>query len=580
MGDELYPIAVLIDELKDEDVQIRLNSVRRLSTIALALGEERTRSELIPFLSESLDDEDEVLLAVAEELCKFVPLVGGGDYAHTLLAPLEILAQVEETVVRDKAVEALCLVAEAHSAAHLKEHFFPLVQRMGSGDWFAARASACGLFASAYKTADPALQEEMRKLFHQLCQDDTPMVRRSAAGHLGKLASQASPDVVKKDMLQWFQLLVSDEQDSVRLLAVEACMQFSKILPREDVLSLIVPQLQSASKDRSWRVRYVVADKYLELQEAVGADVAKADLIPILSRLLQDQEAEVRTQAILKLPEVAKGCSADDRSAVFSSSIMPHVGELCADGSQHVRVAVASVLMELAPIVGKQHAIDHIVPLFIRLLKDDQSDVRLNVISKLDVLQGIIGVDQVTNVILPEIVLLATDQQWRVRLAIIEQLPMLAKVLGNGPFDSKLTPLCLSWLVDSVYAIRQSTTKHLDDLVQVFGLAWAKKSIIPKIVHMGQERAYIARLTTLFALATLAPHLDADTAAKDVLPVVLKLATDSVPNVRFNAARTLGLIKPQLDNSIFVGKVKPVLEQMTKDGDGDVKFYSEQALSA
>ena len=47
----LYPVAVLIDELKNEDIQLRLNSIRRLSTIAAALGFERTRDELIPFLN-------------------------------------------------------------------------------------------------------------------------------------------------------------------------------------------------------------------------------------------------------------------------------------------------------------------------------------------------------------------------------------------------------------------------------------------------------------------------------------------------------------------------------------------------
>lgn len=50
LGDDLYPIAVLIDELKNEDAQARLNSIARISTIALALGPERTRTELIPFL--------------------------------------------------------------------------------------------------------------------------------------------------------------------------------------------------------------------------------------------------------------------------------------------------------------------------------------------------------------------------------------------------------------------------------------------------------------------------------------------------------------------------------------------------
>jgi serine/threonine-protein phosphatase 2A regulatory subunit A len=45
-----YPIHLLMDELKSEDVVLRLSSIRRLSTIALALKEQRTRDELIPFL--------------------------------------------------------------------------------------------------------------------------------------------------------------------------------------------------------------------------------------------------------------------------------------------------------------------------------------------------------------------------------------------------------------------------------------------------------------------------------------------------------------------------------------------------
>ena len=42
MTDALYPVAILIDELKNEDMNLRLNSIRRLSTIAVALGVERT----------------------------------------------------------------------------------------------------------------------------------------------------------------------------------------------------------------------------------------------------------------------------------------------------------------------------------------------------------------------------------------------------------------------------------------------------------------------------------------------------------------------------------------------------------
>ena len=111
--EQLYPIAVLIDELKSDDVNLRLNAIHRLSTIALALGPERARDELIPFLQDSLDDEDKVLMALAEELSSpFVDYLGGPAYAHLLLGPLENLAAVEETVVREK----VCYCTETYKA--------------------------------------------------------------------------------------------------------------------------------------------------------------------------------------------------------------------------------------------------------------------------------------------------------------------------------------------------------------------------------------------------------------------------------------------------------------------------------
>ena len=120
---DMYTIAVLIEELKTEDTQQRLASIRQLKSIARALGEERTRDELVPFLTDSIDDDDEVLLGLAEELGGLVPLVGGAQWAHCLLSPLETLAAVEETVVREKAVESLCQVGNQMPPDHIAEFF-------------------------------------------------------------------------------------------------------------------------------------------------------------------------------------------------------------------------------------------------------------------------------------------------------------------------------------------------------------------------------------------------------------------------------------------------------------------------
>lgn len=49
-----------------------------------------------------MEDEDEVLVALSEELGGFVEYVGGSQWGHVLLSPLENLAAIEEPVVRDK----------------------------------------------------------------------------------------------------------------------------------------------------------------------------------------------------------------------------------------------------------------------------------------------------------------------------------------------------------------------------------------------------------------------------------------------------------------------------------------------
>lgn len=164
--------------------------------------------------------------------------------------------------------------------------------------------------------------------------------------------------------------------------------------------------------------------------------------------------------------------------------------ELANDSSQFVRAALAGVVMELAPQLGKQATIEHLLPVFLALLKDPFPDVRLNVISKLDQVRAcvwggghrslrscactslhaiavaagsccvggpqaraggaltralppiplpqvnsVIGIDLLAQSLLPAIEELAEDKHWRVRLAILEHIPLLASQLGAEFFQ-------------------------------------------------------------------------------------------------------------------------------------------------
>uniref|UniRef100_A0A1I8H5L7 TOG domain-containing protein n=1 Tax=Macrostomum lignano TaxID=282301 RepID=A0A1I8H5L7_9PLAT len=563
-NEALYPIAVLIDELRNEDVQLRLNSVKKLSTIALALGVERTRTELIPFLTDTIYDEDEVLLTLAEQLGTFIPLVGGDQFAHVLLPPLESLATVEETVVRDKAVESLRKLAASHSPADLEAHFVPLVRRLANGDWFTSRTSACGLFSVCYERVGAAVKQQLRQHFSNLCTDDTPMVRRAAAGKIGELAQVVEPEFVRSELLPMFKQLMADEQDSVRLLAVESAVILARLLGPEDTDKLMMKSLRSAVDDKSWRVRYMVADKLTELQSALGAELTQRYLVEAFQALLKDPEAEVRAVSASKVRDFCVNLEASEaeRTNIALNSILPAVKDLAGDANQHVKSALASVVMGLSPLLGKEHT------------------VRLNIISNLEAVNSVIGIKQLSMSLLPAIVELAEDSKWRVRLAIIQYMPLLASQLGSQFFDEKLNQLCMGWLVDHVFAIREAAVLNLRKLVEAFGSDWALSTVIPKVAELAVDTNYLHRMVCLFCVTELNSACPPDMVRAHLLPIVLKMASDTVPNVRFKVAQTLQQLAASFDAEVFEQQVKPCLDSLAGDADIDVQFFACEALEA
>jgi serine/threonine-protein phosphatase 2A regulatory subunit A len=228
-----------------------------------------------------VEDEDEVLTALSEELGNFVEYVGGPEYGHVLLSPLENLAAIEELLVREKvslvlihisnvfanvfkAVESLNKICEELSPQQVEEYFIPLTIRLSKADWFTSKVSATGLYNVPYKKASPPMQEQLRQQFGLLVHDETPMVRRQAANNLAKFVKEMPATIVVEEMIPLFQHLAGDDQDSVRLLTVEILIAIAEVVPKEQQSShgVLLTALRSLIEDKSWRVRYMVADRF------------------------------------------------------------------------------------------------------------------------------------------------------------------------------------------------------------------------------------------------------------------------------------------------------------------------------
>ena len=199
-----------------------------------------------------------------------------------------------------------------------------------------------------------------------------------------------------------------------------------------DLIKRLLPLILATIDDRSWRVRWTAAAKFADVVTSYDPIPNAMDsLVPAYEKLLQDPEAEVRTAATFNLAAVAKCKSTVPIPPIARSPteqetleyrgpritvaerLVKRITSLTEDDSEHVRAALAMVATELAPILGKDATITHLVPPVLLLLRDAASEVRLNLISSLAALNEVIGVDLLSQSLLPAILDLAQDGKWR-----------------------------------------------------------------------------------------------------------------------------------------------------------------------
>ncbi|RLN14378.1 hypothetical protein BBJ28_00022721, partial [Nothophytophthora sp. Chile5] len=383
-----------------------------------------------------------------------------------------------------------------------------------------------------------------------------------------------------------FRALTSDDQDSVRLLAIENSAAIAELLSQDENTQHVLPIVRASVEDRSWRVRFSIAKDFFPLSRAMGSQITESELLGCFSNLLQDAEAEVRAAAAKNL----SGYISIIKSELFSSEILPLLSALSQDTAPNVRStfcgascvvvrasAVSIACMELAPKLGEATSKTTLAPLLLLFLRDEVVDVRLNILKRMELLAQWMA--SFESVLLPAIADLARDLQWRVREAVILSIPALAGSLGGQYFQEHLLEIYVSAFTDMVGEVRLSATKILSSLLESLGSDYILQNIMPRLGQIFEKSViYQERVNVLHALKQLA----AEKASGDLLALMMTLAIrgahDKIPNVRFVASMTLEQLCKFADASIIAAQVRPCLSELVSDADTDVKYYSSVAL--
>lgn len=553
--DEFDSFLCLFDELKAEDHNTRLHAINSLDIIASAIGEEKTRSELVPYTNELLEDEnEEVLLALAAKLGELSKYIGDKSYLPCLLPPLNSLCSSEESIVQEKALNSLKDISSAMDQKEVEEHLVPILEGLSSNGWCSSRIASCSLFPIIILKLSLEKQEDMLELFVRLANDTGATVRKAAAASIGKIAES----MLCEKIIKLLQSLLADENDSVRQMALESV---TKVIFDENELLEIIKKFAT---DKSWRVRFALLEHINTIVDKIQTiSPAKSEILA----LFNDPEAEVRCMAMKKSVHIAQKLP----RFTIETELVPCFEKLSHDGSQYVRLALMQSICQVSQYIDSKTSTLKLLPIINQLIRDESFEVRMSFAENMNYFNLAIGPDKVLTFSIPLIMQMMNDSQWRLRLKVVECLPQVAVIIGPIQFTEQMSAPLMKWVEDPVFAVRDATLDAIFNIGNRFGSEWTKGQIFHLIEMLVSSPVFTKRMTALKAINKLHSLLD----YSDCVNFLTTLSTDRIPNIRFNVAKTMqNLAKEFRIDSELVG----IVEKMKSDCDLDVRFYAGQAL--
>jgi serine/threonine-protein phosphatase 2A regulatory subunit A len=276
---------------------------------------------------------------------------------------------VEETVVRDQTIEGTREIIKAFNEEPIQKDVMNIITLISNQEYFTGKVSACYLIRMVYEKAGKE-REKLRNLYYKFCEDETPLIKRTAAKEFGPLCLVMEKEIVNPEMINYFKKFISDS-DSVKVIALSSLIQLVKLFQNTDNQRLNVQVVVAASEDKSWRVRHELARIFSQLIDGFGSQIN--ELVPTLGNLIKDSEMEVRKVALEGLAKIIQYFNTEK----VSICIIPAILSVTNESTPHVKASIGECLGPIARSVGYTTFNTKMCTLFDSLIKDENAEVRL-----------------------------------------------------------------------------------------------------------------------------------------------------------------------------------------------------------
>lgn len=441
------------------------------------------------------------------------------------------------------------------------------------------------------------LQCKLLPVATRLAEDRAPQVRIAVAAQCDRLCD-ALGDHWSSVIIDVLVAMLSDSDERVRAEAVLCVPRLADIVltssppgvipaGESSVLDALIPAAIKLQKDVSASVRIALATSAGELltllvalqrsqvslgESADGSPMKPPSsiryekrhvderLVPLVQKLLHDQDPEVTSSALRAVTNASRGASREIRPRYNTED----------DDSVSIGTMTSHTSME------KNN------PVFLPVLSEDQV-LRL----------------------LPTLSELANSKQWRVRQSAVEIVPALLGCTSKFETRADIASLCIRLTADKIDAVRRTAAEclclgggslgsHEEDISG----EWITALVIPHIQTCAKHSDYRQRLLGLKMVEAVlvngvcptkwknekANSEGKNSPKRELLKVTLSLAEDRIANVRLNVGKVLGTVIHVFSEEECRVIKYAILQQTKKERadearqDRDVLYFAEKCL--
>ena len=581
MEERVNPLQLLIEEFESEEIQVRVNAIRRLPIIAAVLGESsQAKGQILGFLDNVINsnENDEVLFGMAESLLNL-----SRYFKLKMIFVIEKLVCVEETVVREKAVECYISLVKYLKKSEIREVLIPNVKKLAESGKFTTKISAINIMTEIYPACSEDDKKIIRNKLNHLFGEDSLMVRRVLASKMGTLCNYMSKSTVLSELINSFKTLTNDDSANVRILTIESLVDLAKNLNDEENKTHMIPIIINLTSDKSWRVKFNLAKHFSNIAKAVGREVTDS-LVPIFSSLLRDPEGEVRISAVKALVNFVHLLKTER-----INSVLAYMQTLAKDSISLVRVNVATVLnhimgMKLSAI--KINVKDSIGGRIQSILKeqvvDEDLEVKIESMANLSAWGNYVNIADLQKVIAEVQGHLVPETNWRLRQAVIEAILELSCIYKDSSLFSKsFKDVFVLGLKDPANNVREKTIEYIKKLAAFLNdnymLTYLGVEML-QIIDDPKKHNYQMRISSIYGIGALHKAVkDEGPINQLILNQIIPLLESDLINIRQVTVKVLKEVAQRSKKKDIKEVISKKLKEMVaKETDAEIIYLVQK----